>query len=384
MTRQTVPINGSVLEWARQEAGLTVAALAGNLKVEPDVVLSWESNEAKPSKGQFTKLVDRLKRPSAVFFLPQPPQTSALPTAFRRAPGLHGHDLGTEELKHIRRARRLQQIAEWAQRDADQPAVDFPRATTSDNASTVGTAFRDYLGLTIETQLAWKTASEASREWRKHLEDVGVLVLQLSMGKSSVRGFSAWSDRAPLVALNTAYHPTARIYTLLHEAAHLVTRTDSACFDFVAPSSHDQALERWCEQFAAAVLLPALTVRQHVAASVGHGAQVTDVATVRQLANRFKSSSRAMSLRLQELGLAPATMYAAVVHALSSYDWNDAGGGGGGQPRVEKRLGELGPRAIDILMSASDRGRLHQRDLADHLRLTASQVDDLRVMLRTA
>jgi Zn-dependent peptidase ImmA (M78 family)/transcriptional regulator with XRE-family HTH domain len=384
MTRQDVPINGAVLQWAREEAGLSTNALAEQLKVDVGTLASWERNEAMPSKGQFTKLVERLRRPSAVFFLPVPPQTAALPTSFRRAPGLNGHDLVADELKNIRRARRLQEIVEWVQRDAGQPPIEFPRANPSDSPATSGSAFREFLGLTIEEQLGWKTANEAGREWRRRLEGVGVIVLQMSMGKASIRGFSAWSDRAPVVALNTAYHPTARIFTLLHEAAHLATRTDSACFDFVAPASQDNRLERWCEQFAASALLPGADVRRFVVAAVGEGHPVTDVDVVRSLANRFKSSSRAMSLRLQELGLAPSTLYASVAQALSAHDWNDAGGGGGGQPRVEKRLGELGPRAVDILIAASERGRLHQRDLADHLRLTSGQVDDLRSMLRSA
>jgi len=53
--------------------------------------------------------------------------------------------------------------------------------------------------------------------WRGVLEARGVLVLQLSIGKGNVRGFSAWDDHAPIVAVNTSYHPTARIFTLFHE-----------------------------------------------------------------------------------------------------------------------------------------------------------------------
>ena len=148
---------------------------------------------------------------------------------------------------------------------------------------------------------------------------------------------------APLVAVNTSYHPTARNYTLFHEVGHLLTRTDSASSRFVLPSSQEPLIERWCERFVAAFLLPDAELR---ATARGLGATeaspVSDVDLVRRLANRFKTSSRATAIRLDELGLAANGLYAAVVENFAQFDWNDQGGGGGGQPAIEKRLGQLG------------------------------------------
>ena len=84
--------------------------------------------------------------------------------------------------------------------------------------------------------------------------------MQLTMGKDNIRGFGASDDYAPLVAVNTAYHPTARIFTLFHEVAHLLTRTDAACQSFVFPDQQYGSIERWCERFAAAYLLPKETL----------------------------------------------------------------------------------------------------------------------------
>lgn len=68
----------SVLRWAREEIGLTEAAFAEAVRAEPAEVVAWEAGEASPSKGAFTKIVDVLKRPSAVFFLPRPPVAAGL------------------------------------------------------------------------------------------------------------------------------------------------------------------------------------------------------------------------------------------------------------------------------------------------------------------
>jgi Zn-dependent peptidase ImmA (M78 family)/DNA-binding XRE family transcriptional regulator len=377
MAKQLVPINGSVLRWAREEVGLTEAALAEAVKVEASDLVAWESGDALPSKGAFSKIVGVLKRPSAVFFLPEPPVSAGVPTSLRNAPGLGSHKLNQSEVRQIRWARRLQEVVSWALRDADKPKVDFHHYSLDEGPLEVATAERQSTQVTAAEQLEWDNASEAFRVWRGVLEARGVLVLQLSMGKGNLRGFSAWDDHAPLVAVNTSYHPTARIFTLFHELGHLVTRTDAACLRFILPTDRDSKLERWCERFSAAFLIPPESLRV-VAGWYGasEAVKVTDADVARKIANRFKVSTRATSLRLQELGLAPSSLYGAVEH-LSSLDWNSGGGGGGGQPAPERRLGQLGSRVTEVLLDAAADGRLNRRDLSDYLNLTTGQVADL-------
>jgi len=378
MAKQLVPINGSVLRWAREEVGLSEAAFAEAVKAEPAEVMAWESGQASPSKGAFTKIVEVLKRPSAVFFLPKPPLAAGLPTSLRNAPGLGSHKLDQAEVRQIRWARRLQDVVGWALRDAGEPAPDFPRYSLDADPVEVAATERARTEVTPAEQLEWDNASEAFRVWRGVLEARGVLVLQLSIGKGNVRGFSAWDDHAPLVAVNTSYHPTARIFTLFHELAHLLTRTDAACLRFILPTDVDSRLERWCERFAAAFLIPPDSLRV-VAGWYGasEAVKVTDADVARKIANRFKVSTRATSLRLQELGLAPSSLYGAVESLFASLDWNTGGGGGGGQPAPEKRLGQVGSRVTEVLLDAAASGRLNRRDLSDYLNLTTGQVADL-------
>ena len=207
--------------------------------------------------------------------------------------------------------------------------------------------------------------------------------MQLTMGRNNIRGFGAWDDYAPLVAVNTAYHPTARIFTLFHEFAHLLTRADAACQNFVFPDRRDRSLERWCERFAAAFLLPRSGLKK-VAEKYGVTAAspTAQPDTARLIANRFSVSTRATAIRLQEVGLAEPSLYSAVATQFAGNDWNtSSGGGGGGQPVSKKRVGQFGRRLPDTLFAAADRGRLTTRDLADYLQLKTGQLDDLKGLL---
>ena len=103
MPRATyIPITGSVLRWAIDQSGLSNSEFAQKVRTEPDNVQAWISGQAQPTKTQFNKIVSTLKRPSAAFFLPEPPQHLNLPPPLRRSVGARNRALDARELREIR------------------------------------------------------------------------------------------------------------------------------------------------------------------------------------------------------------------------------------------------------------------------------------------
>ena len=380
MADNAVPITAEVLTWAREEACLSQAELAQRARLDLAVVQSWEAARSYPTKGQFSRLLEIMKRPSALFFLAEPPRASSMPTSLRNAPALGQRKLGPDEARQIRWARRLQELMSWVLRDSGSSEVDLNRYRTSEEPDEIAEFERSQSGIAAEEQRSWSSAAAAFRSWHSHLEDQSILVMQLSMGKNNIRGFGVWDDYAPLVAVNTAYHPTARIFTLFHEVGHLLTRTDAACQSFVVPGGQDGTVERWCERFAAAFLLP---IKDLVEVASSYGVTVatptSDPDKARLIANKFSVSARATAIRLQEAGLAERTLYSAVASQLANRDWNESSGGGGrGPSSAEKRMIQFGNRLPDTLLTAANRGRITTRDAADHLQLTTGQLKDLQ------
>ena len=379
MAKQLVSINGSVLTWAREEDGLSPEELADRMKVPVAEIRSWEAGEDYPGRTQFARLAQVLGRPSAIFYLPEPPVKAGIPIKFRRAPGPDGRRLGRDELRQIRQAQRMQQITSWVVRDSGAGPVALEPVERKRDPARVGEEERRASGVSADEQIGWRDAYESFRNWRWLLERNGILVFQMRMGKDGIRGFSIWDDYAPAAVVNTAYHPTARIFTLFHEVGHLLTRTGAACLEFVGPGDSEVDAERWCEQFAASFLLPAEGLRlEAMRQGAAEGSKVDDPQTARRLANRFSVSARAMAIRLHAIGLAEAGLYGAVASKFPNQDWSDSAGGGRGQTATRKRITEYGRLLPAILFSAADRGRLHERDLTDYLELTTGQVKDLR------
>ncbi len=300
------PVTPDVVRWAVDEDGRHPADLAEALRVDEDTLLAWAEGAAKPTRGQVTKLAEVLKRPRALFFLPAPPDEAALPTSFRHPPGAAG-DVSQNARLQVRRARRVQDAVSWA-RQGDK-FVELPRLSLKDDPDQAGLAVREWSRVTVEEQTAWRGGDYAAfHGWREALDRRGILVFSIELGRGEVRGFSSWDPYAPLIAVNaSAVSPSARIFTLGHELGHLVTRTDAAC---VEPQQHllvEVDVERWCERFAAAFLMPQ-DVFHDFALRQGMRTHAT-LDDVKAVMAHFRVSARAAALRLIDLGYAQPALY---------------------------------------------------------------------------
>lgn len=382
-----VPINGSVLDWAIREAGFTEGEVARRAKVDTQTLRDFITETRRPTKTQFGQLVTAVRRPSAIFFLEEPPERAALPTRFRSSPG--GHKLGPAAIREVRKARRLQEVMSWLLREDDDTervqleAVEW-RAT---NPTEAGEALRRQLSLSLVEQVSWRDQAEALRQWRAIYDEMGILVFSLQLGKDEIRGFSAWDEWAPLIAVNTTYVESARIFTMAHELAHLVSRTDSACQDWINPSEREGTdLERWCERFAAAFLLPPTMLKPYLAYqfSIGTANRVEDFDTTWRLSRRLKVSARAMAVALQELALAPRNLYDLVEQKADRVDRRPQreDSAGGGFKAYEARVMQYGARTTRRVLEAGEAGDLGERDVADFLNLDMGGLADLQRHLR--
>jgi Zn-dependent peptidase ImmA (M78 family) len=101
--------------------------------------------------------------------------------------------------------------------------------------------------------------------WITALEEAGVLVHATAGGNvevSEMRAFSLYFDALPVIVVNGADAPRGRLFSLLHEYAHLLLHTSGLC-DAITDqraTSVDRRLEARCNAIAAAVLMPTKSV----------------------------------------------------------------------------------------------------------------------------
>lgn len=368
MDAKLVPATPSVIAWAIRESGYSLRALAIRLHLSEAEIEGWTKG-IQPEFSKLQAFAATVERPFSAFLLPHPPASSGPVVEFRSATA-SVRDLNPEERRRIREATRLQELTSWLARQLSLPGPDVPWVAMKSNPERVAADIRARLSVSLNTQLSWSSSTEALRTWRESVEMLGVTVLMLPMGEESCRGFSIWDDAAPVIAVNTAWLPEARVFTLFHELAHLVTRTNSACLEDGIPRSSDAGdrTERWCERVAAAVVVPSDALSAVVSENAGTAARHGDLSTVNRVAKTFRVSRRAAALRLIECEAAPWSLYRSIA---PHTDQRQTSGGGAGRTRAEIRRQRYGHRTMTIFRDAVRQQVLAPADVVDYLDVSA-------------
>lgn len=368
MSRTEIAINPDVLKWAITESGYTIADVAEVIDGDERKIVSWLDAEAQPSLGEMKAVAQKLHRQLATFLLPKVPAKDSTPVKFRHPLGAESRALNPKERRFLRRATRYQDAYAWLISELGRETPSLPTYGIRDDSVSAAVQIRAMLKISVTTQRGWPSASRAFDAWRESVESLGVMVFLFAMGKESVRGFSLWHDRAPVIAINTAWSDEARIFSLFHELGHLLTRSNSACAASpLATGDPKDKTERWCETFAAALLLPARALDE-----IGH---VSDLVSLRNLARKFKVSLSAMALQLIHLGKAKWTLLRVI--PLSADTKKGGGPPGSARNLRQQREDELGKRGAGVFVDAVKKDIIATSEALDYLDIPRDHFDAL-------
>jgi Zn-dependent peptidase ImmA (M78 family) len=350
---------------------MTPDDLAERARIERDALDEWIAGKSRPGLGEFRRLAAALKRPLATFLLPEPPQIDPPVISFRAPLHADRSRANAIERVQVRSALRLQRTASWIVRELGGQDLPIPNVGANCEAASAAYAFRLRLGVNPNAHLNWKSASEAFTHWRQALEGSGILVLSLPMGQESARGFSIWDGACPLVAINSAFSSEARIFTLFHECGHLLTRTQSLCVEGANQhfTKSTDKVERWCEQFAADVVLPWNEVETFLREelSISNSDLVVELDVVYTIASTFKVSARAATIILIQHRRATWDLYRVIP---ASSDNKKPGFGRGGRTRGQLRESQLGKHATSLFAQSVREGLLSRADAMTYLRVS--------------
>jgi len=308
-----------VLRWARESVGLSPLAAARKLGVPDDRVDLWEQGQAQPTVSQLRKAAAVYKRPLGVFFLAQPPQDFDAMRDFRRHVDATGGQWSPELHGEYRRAQLQRENAlELFELEDDQPPTawridDLP----PDAPEAAGALARARLlaHAVVPLPSGVGTSYDHLNAWTAALEEAGVLVLATSRGgvsPSEMRAFSLYFDELPIIVANGADGARGRLFSMLHEYAHLILHTAGLC-DTVTDAratTPDRELEARCNAIAAAILMAAGDVLdQPLVAARAHRPEDWTYDDLRAAAAPFGVSAEAFLRRLATLGRTTQTFY---------------------------------------------------------------------------
>jgi Zn-dependent peptidase ImmA (M78 family)/transcriptional regulator with XRE-family HTH domain len=352
-------VKASVLRWARESRGLSVAEAAQLLHVSEERLASWEdeADESAPTVKQLRRLAGVYTRPLGVLYLSSPPEEEELVADFRRLPDAEAAERSPALRLEIRLAHeRRQEAIELAAAIAQEPPRLGVQASLQDEPEALAGRLRERLGVSLAQQRAWSADREAFNAWRDALEACGVLVFQTGgtpryrVEPAEVRGFSIAEHPWPVVVANGREAPVARIFTLLHELAHVALRRPGLCdlHELARPTAEADRVEAFCNRVAGAVLVPSAALEaEHTVQRHGRAPRWRDE-ELRELARRFWVSQEVALRRLVILGRASRDFYQAWRAERERRPPSEQERGGFLRPHdlVLKRSGHLFPRLV--------------------------------------
>jgi Zn-dependent peptidase ImmA (M78 family)/transcriptional regulator with XRE-family HTH domain len=376
-------IQPALLVWARESAGLRLDQAAQKSHVKPESLRAWEQGESRPTIVQLRNLGEVYKRPIAVFFLPEPPKGFDAQREFRRLPGISVETESPQMRLALRIALFRRETARNLLELMGEP-LPMIRSTAHPNEDpeTAGKRIRRLLGIDWDKQLEWPGPYVAMNEWRTAIEQQGVLVFQTGkVDLNEMRGISIPHSPLPVILLNNADAPHGRIFTLVHEFAHVLLAAGghqtSPMEGQMLPE--DRLLERVSNRFAAATIMP----KEGFLAETEKYPQALEGEneSLRRLANRIKASPDAILRRLLTLRRISPELYRAKRAAWGQQQWFEPPPGEGGPPIQTRVISAVGRSFAALVLEGYHRNAISSTDVSDSLGIQLRYLDRIAAEL---
>ncbi len=341
-----VAVKPHLLRWARERADLSVDALARRFpKLE-----AWERGETHPTLKQLEAFAKATFTPVGFLFLDEPPVETAPIPDFRTVANVR---LGHPSPHLLDTVYLCQQRQDWyrdyARSTGAGPLEFVGSARLGDDVVATAERIRHGLGFDVKERQRIPTWTDALRRFIEQANALGVLVMvsgvvgsnnRRKLNPQEFRGFALTDDLAPLVFINGADTKAAQMFTLAHELAH-VWLGQSAVSDAQARNVPDHAVERWCNQVAAELLVPLEALRE----AHDHRAGLRE--EIDRLARRFKVSTLVVLRCIHDAGrLSDEAYWQAYEDELERLRARSSGGGGDFYLTLGARAGKTFARAL--------------------------------------
>lgn len=295
-----VPVNPLMLRWARERAGQDLSALE---KAFPDLP-AWERGDGQPTLKQLERFAQKTHVPFGYLFLDAPPD-EPLPIPDFRTMHRMSRRPSPDLLDTIYICQQRQEwYRNYLQRLGAEALPFVGSVTLEADPIQVAADIRQRLQFDLEERRNMGSWEEALRRFVEQTEAAGVLVMSSGIVGSNThrkldpqefRGFALVDSLAPVVFINAADTKAAQMFTLAHELAH-VWLGKSGVSDVQVGAFPDETVEKWCNQVAAELLVPAAALER------AHQPAEELRPELDRLARHFKVSTLVILRRLHEIG----------------------------------------------------------------------------------
>jgi Zn-dependent peptidase ImmA (M78 family) len=224
--------------------------------------------------------------------------------------------------------------------------------------------------------LEWTSPSAALNAWRTAVEKLGVLVFQTGrVSLEEMRATSIPHGPLPVILLNNADSPHGRIFSILHEFAHILLANGghrtSPMEGRMLPI--DRVLERASNAFAAAALMPK---SEFLSIALGFPDIISgENASLLRFADQIKVSPEAILRRLMSLRRVSSHLYREKRREWQKRSWFPARKTRGGPPVEIRIMANAGRPFVSLVLEGYRRSQVSSADVSDYLGVQLKYLD---------
>jgi Zn-dependent peptidase ImmA (M78 family) len=384
-------VNPEILVWARNTAGLTPDEAAHALgfndtrdRSAAQRLMAYEVGDEEPSRSVLSRMSKVYRRALLVFYLSEPPRNGDRGQDFRTVPGAPAplyNPLLDALIRDIRG--RQTTVRALLEETESQPLNFISSAAMNEPTEHLVDRIKDRLNFSLDQFRRRSTVEEAFSYLRETIEAAGVYVLLLGkLGSHHTnipvdvfRGFAIADPIAPFIIVNDQDARPAWAFTALHEMVHLWLGATG-----VSGASIESRIERYCNDVAGEILLPADEVRGLADLRRAPLAQVIE--TVSAFASARNISRAMVAYKLLRADSISEAMWRQVIDQLRQ-DWlasrrrqEQESDNGGPNYYVVKRH-RLGNALLDIIRRSLGEGIITYTKAAQVLGVKPRNVDPL-------
>ncbi|KZX16426.1 ImmA/IrrE family metallo-endopeptidase [Methanobrevibacter curvatus] len=391
-----VNVNPAMIKWARKNAGFEFEDLPKSLNNAP----LWENDDLKPTWKDLRNLAKKYKRPPVFYLRSEPPKIDEMDIIeFRSDDKItkFSSDLNLE----INKAKFRRTVYINIQNEMNMKIKDFSKNVIEKevnyNKETVqhfAKAIRNLLGVSLEKQSEWIKNDSGNKdylhskflyEWKEEVSELGILIFETeNVSENEMSGLSLYYDKCPIILLNGKNKPNRRIFTLIHELAHLMMGVSTICDVDI-----DNKKEFLCNQITSEVLIPLESLKN---AKISKNQSVKDYEseewTSRQLgvlSHIYGVSKQTVIIQLYKLGKTSKNFKNSTITTLKEHNArlkdkekerlkNSKGGGMAPVKKVKKYDGKPFSRFI---VSAYENEIIGPTEFKRYLNLPIDSIDSL-------
>jgi Zn-dependent peptidase ImmA (M78 family)/DNA-binding XRE family transcriptional regulator len=372
--------NPGVLKWARESLAISRTKAAEGIQITVSRLEQIENGEKYPSLDEIKLMSKTYKRTIATLLLQQIPEERPLPKDRRT---VNSEDVGKftqRTIMAVRKARALASSLIELKAEAGLTITGFSHtASLTEPAHVKGNKLRKELD--IDEFKGFENDNDFLDACIERVENMGIAVFQLSLNQDNLRGFSLVDEPLPIIVIKRGEPASSKVFTLFHELGHILLRDGGLCD--IRFGDNDQGIEKWCNAFAAEVLVPAqeLMMMDIVQTYAGKNQKIWERKDLIELSNHFHVGLLTILRRLLDNGRTTPDFYRD-----KHEKWNKPTFGRStnneGRNIPKEVIKEKGRTYIRLAFNAFDQKKIDLKDLSDFIGVKLSYIPKTRQFLK--